>query len=422
MTRLNATHDAQLRSWVATANLAGADFPIQNLPFGRFRPTGSAERFRIGVAIGDQVLDLKASGLIDTDDMNALMAAPDDRRQALRLAISQGLREGSAQQAAWSKALLPQASVELTVPCRIGDYTDFYTSVHHATTVGKQFRPDNPLLPNYKWVPIGYHGRASSIIASGQPFKRPRGQAKAPDADTPTLGPSRRLDYELELGWFIGRGNAQGEPIAMAEAEQHLFGVSLFNDWSARDIQGWEYQPLGPFLSKNFASTVSPWLVTTEALAPFRVAFERPAGDPQPLPYLDSPLNRTQGAFSITLEVLLQSARMRAAGEAPVRLSIVNTAQAAYWTPAQLVAHHTVNGCNLQPGDLLGSGTLSGPEAGQAGSLMELSAGGRQPIDLPNGEKRTFLEDGDTLILRGWCEAEGAVRIGLGSAVGTVLP
>jgi fumarylacetoacetase len=315
-----------------------------------------------------------------------------------------------------------QSSIELTVPCRIGDYTDFYTSVHHATTVGKQFRPDNPLLPNYKWVPIGYHGRASSIIVSGQPFPRPQGQTKAPDADVPSLGPSRRLDYELELGWFIGRGNAQGKPIGIADAEQHLFGVSLFNDWSARDIQGWEYQPLGPFLSKNFASTISPWIVTTEALAPFRVPFERPAGDPQPLPYLDSAANRAQGAFSITLEVLLQSAKMQAAGEAPVRLSLVNTAQAAYWTPAQLVAHHTVNGCNLQPGDLLGSGTLSGPEAGQAGSLMELSVGGKQPIVLPNGEKRTFLEDGDTLILRGWCEAEGAVRIGLGSAVGTVLP
>ena len=422
MSELNATHNAKLLSWVASANAAGTDFPIQNLPYGRFRTAGSADRFRIGVAIGDQVLDLKACGLIDTDDMNTLMNAPGEERQALRSAISEGLREGSPQQEAWAKALSPQASIELTVPCRIGDYTDFYTSVHHATTVGKQFRPDNPLLPNYKWVPIGYHGRASSIIVSGQPFPRPQGQTKAPDADVPSLGPSRRLDYELELGWFIGRGNAQGKPIGIADAEQHLFGVSLFNDWSARDIQGWEYQPLGPFLSKNFASTISPWIVTTEALAPFRVPFERPAGDPQPLPYLDSAANRAQGAFSITLEVLLQSAKMQAAGEAPVRLSLVNTAQAAYWTPAQLVAHHTVNGCNLQPGDLLGSGTLSGPEAGQAGSLMELSVGGKQPIVLPNGEKRTFLEDGDTLILRGWCEAEGAVRIGLGSAVGTVLP
>ncbi len=420
-TFLNATHDPKRQSWVASANVAGCDFPIQNLPFGRFRTAGSAEAFRIGVAIGDQVLDLKAAGIVDTDDMNALMAASPAERQALRATLSEGLSAGSTQQAAWSKALVAQSAVELTVPCRIGDYTDFYTSVHHATTVGKQFRPDAPLLPNYKWVPIGYHGRASSIIASGQDFKRPRGQTKAPDAQTPTFGPSKRLDYELELGWFIGQGNPQGEPIAITEAEQHLFGVALFNDWSARDIQGWEYQPLGPFLSKNFASTLSPWMVTMEALAPFRAAFERPADDPQPLPYLDSAENRAQGAFSMTLEVLLQTARMRSAGEAPVRLSITNTSRAAYWTPGQLVAHHTVNGCNLQPGDLLGSGTLSGPGTDEAGSLMEISAGGKKPFVLPNGESRSFLEDGDTLTLRGWCEAEGAVRIGLGSAVGTVL-
>ncbi|MDP9900303.1 fumarylacetoacetase [Variovorax ginsengisoli] len=420
MTILNATHDPKLRSWVASANVAGCDFPVQNLPFGRFRPAGSQDAFRIGVAIGDQVLDLKAAGIVDTDDMNVLMAATVAERQALRARLSEGLREGSTQQAAWSQALCAQSSVELTVPCRIGDYTDFYTSVHHATTVGKQFRPDNPLLPNYKWVPIGYHGRASSIIASGQDFKRPQGQTKAPDAEVPSFGPCRRLDYELELGWFIGQGNAQGMPIAIAQAEQHLFGVTLFNDWSARDIQGWEYQPLGPFLSKNFASSVSPWLVTLEALAPFRAAFERPAGDPQPLPYLDSPDNRAQGAFSITLEVLLQTEKMRLAGEAPTRLSSTNTTRAAYWTPGQLVAHHTVNGCNLQPGDLLGSGTLSGPGASEAGSLMELSAGGKQPIVLPNGERRTFLEDGDTLTLRGYCEREGAVRIGLGEVSGTV--
>jgi len=421
MTELNATHDPKLRSWVASAHVAGCDFPIQNLPFGRFRRAGSQEAYRIGVAIGDQVLDLKAAGIVDTDDMNVLMAATVAERQALRATLSEGLREGSPQQAAWSQALCAQSSVELTVPCRIGDYTDFYTSVHHATTVGKQFRPDNPLLPNYKWVPIGYHGRASSIIASGQDFKRPHGQTKAPDAEVPSFGPCRRLDYELELGWFIGQGNAQGTPIAIAQAEQHLFGVTLFNDWSARDIQGWEYQPLGPFLSKNFASSVSPWLVTLEALAPFRAAFERPAGDPQPLPYLDSPDNRAQGAFSIALEVLLQTEKMRLAGEAPTLLSSTNTTRAAYWTPGQLVAHHTVNGCNLQPGDLLGSGTLSGPGATEAGSLMELSAGGKQPIVLPNGERRTFLEDGDTLTLRGYCERDGAARIGLGEVSATVL-
>jgi fumarylacetoacetase len=418
---LNATHDPKLRSWVASANEAGCDFPIQNLPFGRFRAAGSSEAFRIGVAIGDQVLDLKAAGLVDTDDMNALMNASVTDRQALRAAISAGLAQGSGKEAAWSKALLPQAAAELTVPCRIGDYTDFYTGIHHATTIGKLFRPDQPLMPNYKWVPIGYHGRASSIGVSGQVFKRPQGQTKAPDAAEPSFGPSKRLDYELELGFFVGRGNALGEPIGIGEAEEHLFGVALLNDWSARDIQAWEYQPLGPFLSKNFASTLSPWIVTMEALAPFRARFERPEGDPQPLAYLDAPSNRESGALDITLEVLLQTARMRAEGEAPVRLTRGNTAEAAYWTAAQLVTHHTVNGCNLQPGDLLGSGTLSGPKPDEAGSLIELTLGGKQPITLPNGEKRTFLEDGDTLVIRGYCEREGAARIGLGKVSGTVI-
>ena len=420
MTEPDATHDPKLRSWVASANQAGCDFPIQNLPFGRFSHGPDAAP-RIGVAIGDRVLDLRRAGLVDSDDMNALMAATPEKRAALRALISQGLAEGSARQAEWEPALVSQSAATMHVPCRIGDYTDFYTSVHHATTVGKQFRPDNPLLPNYKWVPIGYHGRASSIGVSGQRFKRPQGQTKPPDAAVPSFGPSKRLDYELELGWFVAQGNAQGEPVGMGAAEAHLFGVTLFNDWSARDIQGWEYQPLGPFLSKNFASTLSPWLVTTEALAPFRAAFERPVDDPQPLPYLDSEANRAQGAFSIELEVLLQTAKMREAGEAPVRLSKTNSTRAAYWTPAQLIAHHTVNGCNLQPGDLLGSGTLSGPEAAEAGSLMELTSGGKQPIRLPNGEQRSFLEDGDTLVMRGWCERPGAVRIGLGEVSGTVL-
>ncbi|MGJ7536691.1 MULTISPECIES: fumarylacetoacetase [unclassified Variovorax] len=421
MTALNATHDPKLRSWVASAHEAGTDFPIQNLPLGRFRTAGSSEGFRIGVAIGDQVLDLRATGLVDTDDMNVLMNASIKDRQALRAAISAGLAEGSDKQAAWSKALLAQAKAEMTVPCRIGDYTDFYTGIHHATTVGKLFRPDQPLLPNYKWVPIGYHGRASSIVVSGQSFKRPQGQTKAPDAAEPSFGPSKRLDYELELGFLVGRGNAQGEPIAIGEAEDHLFGVTLLNDWSARDVQAWEYQPLGPFLSKNFASSLSPWIVTMEALAPFRAKFERPAEDPQPLPYLDSTSNRESGALDITLEVLLQTAKMRAEGVAPALLTRGNTTEAAYWTAAQLIAHHTVNGCNLQPGDLLGSGTLSGPKPDEAGSMMELTLGGKQPITLPNGEKRTFLEDGDTLIIRGYCERAGAVRIGLGEVSGTVV-
>ncbi|WP_198086811.1 fumarylacetoacetase [Variovorax sp. E3] len=421
MTALNATHDPKLRSWVASANEAGNDFPIQNLPFGRFRAAGSSDTFRIGVAIGDQVLDLRATGLVDTDDMNVLMNASVKERQALRAALSAGLAEGSDKQAAWSRALLAQSKAEMTVPCRIGDYTDFYTGIHHATTIGKLFRPDQPLMPNYKWVPIGYHGRASSIGVSGQVFKRPQGQTKAPDAATPSFGPSRRLDYELELGFLVGQGNALGEPIAIGEAEDHLFGVTLLNDWSARDLQAWEYQPLGPFLAKNFASTLSPWIVTTEALAPFRAKFERPAEDPQPLPYLDSPANRESGALDITLEVLLQTAKMRAEGVAPVRLTRGNTTEAAYWTAAQLITHHTVNGCNLQPGDLLGSGTLSGPKPDEAGSLMELTLGGKQPITLPNGEKRTFLEDGDTLVMRGYCERIGAVRIGLGEVSGTVV-
>ena len=420
-TKLNATHDPKLRSWVASANEAGCDFPIQNLPFGRFG-TASDVTPRIGVAIGDRILDLRKAGLIDNDDMNALMAATPERRSVLRSLISQGLAERSARQATWESALVPQSAATMHVPCRIGDYTDFYTGIHHATTVGRLFRPDQPLMPNYKWVPIGYHGRASSIGVSGQRFKRPQGQTKAPDAAEPSFGPSKRLDYELELGFLIGRGNDLGTPIPIADAEQHLFGVTLLNDWSARDLQAWEYQPLGPFLSKSFASTLSPWIVTMEALAPFRAKFERPAGDPQPMPYLDSPANRASGALAITLEVWLQTEKMRAAGEPATRLTRGSTTQAAYWTAAQLVTHHTVNGCNLQPGDLLGSGTLSGPTLEEAGSLLEITLGGKQPMTLPNGETRTFLEDGDTLTLRGYCERDGAVRIGLGEVSGTVLP
>ena len=420
MYEIDATHDPKRKSWVESANAPDADFPIQNLPFGRFRPTGSNEAFRIGTAIGDQVLDLRAAGLIDTDDMNVLMNASPAERQQLRKKISEGLTAQSAKQATWQKALVPQSACEYTVPCRVGDYTDFYTGIHHATTVGKLFRPDNPLMPNYKWVPIGYHGRASSLVVSGTAVKRPNGQTKAADAEVPKLGPSQRLDYELELGYYIGQGNAQGSPIAIDNAEAHLFGVGMFNDWSARDLQAWEYQPLGPFLSKNFSSTVAPWIVTMEALAPFRAPFTRPESDPQPLPYLDGQSNRKQGQLDIILEVLIQTAKMRNAGEAPTRLTRGSALEAAYWTAAQLVAHHTVNGCNLQAGDLLGSGTLSGPTADAAGSLLELTSGGKNPIQLPNGETRTFLQDGDTLILRGWCERDGAVRIGLGEAVGTV--
>ena len=422
---VDATHDPKLRSWVDSANQTESDFPIQNLPFGRYRKSngkaGGEHDLRIGIAIGDQILDLRAAGLINTDDMNALMSAKSVDRRALRAAVSAGLATGSDRQTVWQGALLAQAAVEMALPCQIGDYTDFYTGIHHATTVGELFRPDNPLMPNYKWVPIGYHGRGSSIGVSGQRFRRPLGQLKGA-ADAPRLGASERLDYELELGYLIGTGNGLGEPIAIEEAEQHLFGVTLLSDWSARDIQSWEYQPLGPFLSKNFATTLSPWIVTTEALAPFRANFTRPAGDPQPLPYLDSPGNRQSGAFDITLEVWLQTASMRGAGDAAIRLTRSNSLQSAYWTAAQLIAHHTINGCNLQPGDLLGSGTLSGPNPDEAGSLLEMSRGGKNAITLPNGEVRTFLEDGDTLTLRGYCERDGAVRIGLGECAGTVEP
>lgn len=417
---IDDTHSPALQSWVASANAPDTDFPIQNLPFGRFRTEAEAD-WRIGVAIGNQVLDLPAARLIDISDMNRLMRLLPAARRSVRQAISEGLRVGSPQQAVFKAALHAQSDVELGLPCQIGDYTDFYTSVHHATTIGKQLRPDNPLLPNYKWVPIGYHGRASSIIPSGQGFKRPKGQTKAPDQDAPALGPCRRLDYELELAMLVGRPNALGEPIAMADAEDHVFGVCLFNDWSARDIQAWEYQPLGPFLSKNFASTLSPWVVTLDALAPFRVPFTRPAGDPEPLAYLDAPANRAQGAISIELEVWLQTSQMRAAGHTGDRISRSNYRD-AYWTMAQLVAHHTVNGCNLRAGDLLGSGTLSGPEPAQGGSLMELSAGGKKPLALSSGETRAWLEDGDTVILRGYCAQPGFRRIGFGECSGTVLP
>ena len=415
---IDETHDAGLTSWVESANDPATDFPIQNLPFGRFRRRGEAE-YRIGVAIGDQVLDLAQAGLVQGDDMNALMAMPGIERRALRLVLSRKLRTGG--DASLRACLVAQRDVEMGLPCRIRDYTDFYTSIHHATSVGKQFRPDNPLLPNYKWVPIGYHGRASSIVASGTPVLRPCGQSKGPNDETPSFGPSKRLDYELEVGIVVGRGNAQGEPIAMADAESHVFGLSLFNDWTARDIQAWEYQPLGPFLSKNFASTVSPWLVTLDALAPFRAPFVRPEGDPAPLPYLEDAGNRVRGAFDMTLEVWISTQGMRDTGLPPQRLMQSNFKD-SYWTVAQLVAHHTVNGCNLAPGDLFGSGTQSGAAPGQGGSMLELSVGGKQPLTLANGETRSFLQDGDTVILRGHCAREGYRRIGFGDCSGTIIP
>lgn len=436
--QLNETHTPHLRSWVASANVVGCDFPIQNLPFGVFRVPGNPHLFHVGVAIGDQMVDLAAahaSGVFDGAEplaqagaqaccaptLNVFMALGPAAWSALRLNLSRALREGAAQQACLQSCLVPQANAEFAVPAHIGDYTDFYTSVHHATNVGKLMRPDNPLLPNYKWIPIGYHGRSSSIGISGQQVRRPVSQVMRPGATEPVLAPSARLDYELEVGIFIGQGNPLGKPIPIAQAEQHVFGMCLFNDWSARDVQGWEYQPLGPFLSKNFASTVSPWIVTMEALIPFREPWSRVTNDPQPLPYLDSSELRQCGAIGVELEVLIQSEAMRKQGLDEHRLSHSNFRD-AYWSVSQMVAHHTVNGCNLQPGDLLGSGTQSGPADDEAGSLMELSKGGKQPLTLPSGESRTFLEDGDTVIFRGTCTAPGAVRIGFGEVRGTLLP
>jgi fumarylacetoacetase len=432
---LNPTHNPALTSWVASANQLGCDFPIQNLPFGVFRRAGSTEVFRGGVAIGDQILNLSAAQHLGafSDDagdaaraccapmLNAFMAMGPKAWSALRAALSRALSESAELESALSRCLVPQAEAEFTVPAHIGDYTDFYTSVHHATNVGRLFRPDNPLMPNYKWLPIGYHGRSSSIGVSGQSFHRPVSQTMAPGATTPQLTPSRRMDYELELGVYMGTANALGEPVPLDEAEAHVFGLCLFNDWSARDIQGWEYQPLGPFLSKNFASTVSPWIVTLEALAPYRQPWTRPSDDPQPLAYLDSATLRASGAIDIELEVFIQSATMREQGLPAHRLSRSNFRH-AYWSVSQMVAHHTVNGCNLQPGDLLGSGTQSGPTLDEAGALIELSVGGSRMLALPSGETRTFLEDGDTVTFRGACEKPGAARVGFGEVSGTLLP
>lgn len=436
MSLLDATHDPALVSWVESANDPATDFPIQNLPFGRFRRKGTDEPLRVGVAIGDQILDLRlaaevcpwsgeTSSLLDLlarGDLAGFIAQGRSAWKGVRRELCYALKADSIQGPFLESCLLAQSDAAMAMPCEIGDYTDFYTSIHHATTVGKMFRPDAPLLPNYQWVPIGYHGRSSSIGISGQHIRRPSGQVKAPDAAAPQLQASRRLDYELELGALVAHGNALGSRIGIEQAEDHLFGLVLFNDWSARDIQPWEYQPLGPFLSKNFGSTISPWVVTMEALAPFRRPFTRPAGDPQPLPYLDSAHNRDAGAFSIELEVWLQTLQMQKAKHPGDRLSGSNYAAAAYWTLAQLVTHHTVNGCNLRTGDLLGTGTLSGPEPGQGGSLLELSQGGKRALTLSSGEERSFLEDGDTIILRGACQADSARRIGFGECRGTVMP
>ena len=424
---IDGTHDPALRSWCESAT-GHRDFPIQNLPLGVF--SEAKGRRRPGVAIGDYILDLGAiADLLDEDwrddlsqpVLNAWLARGPEASNALRQRLSEILSDERYRDDV-EPQLIGQSEVRLHVPCLVGDYTDFYVGIHHATNVGKQFRPDNPLLPNYKYVPIGYHGRASSVRASGHDVIRPSGQRKAPDAETPEYGPSRRLDYELELGLWVGRGNELGSPIPIDESGEHIAGYCLLNDWSARDLQAWEYQPLGPFLAKNFLTSVSPWVVSPAALAPFRSPMPpRPAGDPQPLPYLDDSADRERGGLRIELEVSLTTDAMRKAGIAPHVLSRGSADAAMYWSAAQIIAHHSANGCNLQPGDLIGTGTLSGESATSLGSLLEISQGGKAPLTLESGERRSFLDDGDEIVMRAWCEAEGAVRIGFGECVGRVV-
>ncbi|PMB53110.1 fumarylacetoacetase [Fischerella thermalis CCMEE 5201] len=431
---IDSTHNPNLRSWVESANQKDTDFPIQNLPFGVFRPQGSTETPRIGVAIGDQILDLSLcynAGLLQElpDQLQAACAAPNlNQLMAMGNEAASMLRRHLSQLLQWNKQppsaqamVFPMSNAQLLLPANISNYTDFYASIFHATNVGKLFRPDNPLLPNYKYLPIAYHGRTSSIVPSGTPIKRPTGQIKKPSTPAPSFEPTQMLDYELEVGLFVAAGNELGQPVSIDYAEEHIFGLCLVNDWSARDIQAWEYQPLGPFLAKSFATTISPWVVTLEALAPFRCpAFERTESDPLPLPYLSSSFNTEMGGIDITLEVLLYSAQMRAAGMEPFRLSRGSFKQ-MYWTVAQMLTHHTSNGCNLLTGDLLGSGTVSGAEKGTYGCLLEITERGTQPVKLPTGEVRSFLCDGDEVILRGYCEKEGYSRIGFGDCRGVVL-
>ncbi len=425
---IDHTHDPVLQSWVPSAN-GHADFPIQNLPLGVFSPLAGAPRG--GIAIGDMILDLRAvheEGLLDEEaqsavhacigpSLNPFLALGAAPRRALRDAISALLQEGSDER---PHLLHPAADCIMYLPARIGDYTDFYAGIHHAETVGKLFRPDAPLPPNYKYVPIGYHGRASSLRTSGADVRRPNGQRKPAGEAVPTFGPCRNLDYELELGIWVGPGNALGTTIPIANATEHIAGFCLLNDWSARDIQSWEYQPLGPFLAKNFCTTISAWIVTPEALAPFRAPQPpRPTGDPAPLPYLHNAADQAAGALDIELEVLLITLQMRKQGLAPHRLSI-GSALALYWTPAQLLAHHASGGCNLNPGDLLGTGTIAAPTSDGCGSLLEITQGGRAPITLPSGEERRFLEDGDEVILCARANKPGAAPIGFGSCRGIV--
>lgn len=428
---LNETHAAGLKSWVKSANTPDTDFPIQNLPHGVFRRRGSAEAFRGGVAIGDMILDVRAAYQKDvfTADaaeaannaglgaLNKLMAMGPESWSTLRLSLSRLLREGAPAAIALADCLIPQAEAEYALPCNIGDYTDFFTSTHHALNMGRIFNPSSPTLPNLSWLPIAYHGRASSIEISGTAFHRPLGQTKAPTADEPSFGPTQRLDYEVELAAFIGSGNALGDRISIDNAESHVFGMCLLNDWSSRDVQGWESMPLGPFLAKSFISTISPWIVTLEALTPFRCRIVDMPADTPSLSYLAKAGDRGAGAYDIQVEAWIET--VKSAGQ-QFRLSH-SSYRHAVWTLAQMVAHHTENGCNLRTGDLLGTGTQSGPTHGEEGCLMELTMGGKSPVTLPNDETRTFLEDGDSVVLRAFCERDGGARIGFGECRGTVL-
>ncbi|HZK78534.1 MAG TPA: fumarylacetoacetase, partial [Gemmatimonadaceae bacterium] len=414
------------------------DFPIQNLPFGVFAQPADGSRPRVGVAIGDFILDVPAcvqEGLLDPTPaadacdeptINHLMAREPSALSAFRSELSDILSAtgsaGERAREAASRILVKRSDAVMSLPAEIGDYTDFYASVHHATNVGSMFRPDNTLLPNYKWLPIGYHGRASSIVPSGTSVHRPKGQTKPADAAVPTFGPSKMLDYESELGFFVGRGNALGESIPISSAWDHIFGFCLVNDWSARDVQTWEYQPLGPFLAKNFATTISPWIVTAEAAEPYRVpALERDPGDPKPLVHLSSDEDAKHGGLNAFLEVYLSSSAMREKKMEPVRLSRAPF-NLMYWTVGQMLAHHASNGCNMRAGDLLASGTVSGTDRESRGCLLELTWRGSEPITLPTGEERRFLLDGDEVIMKGYLEADNRPRLGFGECRGLILP
>jgi len=431
---LNETHEPGLRSFVASANRPGVDFPVQNLPLAVFRPRRGAGTFRIGVGIGDLILDIgaverclpevdsKAVQACREASMQALMELGPEHWSRLRLGLSRLLREGTGFQREVEPHLHAIADVEFGLPLRIGNFSDYLASMHHISKVIRVKRPDNPELPqSFAWSPIAYHSRASTVRVSGYKFRRPRGQAGRFENNQPLTDPTQMLDYEVELGIYIGTSNAQGDPLGVDAADAAIFGYSALNDWTARDMQGWESQPLGPFQSKSFTTTVSPWVVTAEALEPYRVPMSRPDGQPASPVCLDSERNRARGMLDIRMEVLLQTGRLTAAGLPPALLGASRLAD-AYWTPGQMVAHHTLNGCVLETGDLIGTGTISGPDDEASGCMMELTHGGRRPFTLPNGEQRAFVQDGDTVIVRAHCQRPGFPKLGFGEASATVEP